>query len=381
MVNFLVICYLIIPWVFNPTPGVYEQMRLPKACFLDFIFMGMICISLMRGLNSQYRNKYLGWLSIWVFITIIFNWYNPIFLYKGEKGIIPAYNAITIEGSLHFIFALFSSFIAMSFFDREDYRKIAKYICLSAVLVTSYGIMQVLGFDPMADMVKYKEFEHNHFSALVDHPNTIGNYLAMSIPFFFIFDEIKYLFGLLIVLIGLYISQSSLSMVAFIISSIFYLFLKYRENKKFLFSIIVIFFLSLIIFFTSPAFNKISSGLTGRSWLWHESLSYIKHNPLFGQGIGIFKCFNINKSGMFWMFAHNDWLERLAEIGVVGVVLSLIVIGNSIRNFNYKKDNLIGFSYITSFAAFLIISCGSFPLEMPPVALLTLISFWGTEKL
>lgn len=373
-----------LPWVFNPQVGGYEQFRLPKGCFLDFIFMGIISFSFLKGLNSVYRNKYLGWLVVWVFITIGFNWYDPMFLYKGGNGQ-PALSASTIVGTMHFILAIWASFIAMSYFDREDYLKISKYICFSAVLTTLYAIMQVTGFDPLGKYLIYKNTSPNHFSALIDHPNTLGNYLAISIPFFFVHKEIKYIFGLAITLFGLYMTHSSISILAFIFSAIFYLFLKYRNKNIFICFIFLLLSISGLVIFLCPDFNKLSSGLTGRMWAWKEALNYIKYNPIFGLGIGVFQTFQIVNHTMvdhnYWQYAHNDWLERWAEIGLFGVFLCFLVISNSFRNFNYKKDNLLGFSYLTAFISFLVITMGSFPLEIPPLALVGMISFWGTEKL
>jgi O-antigen ligase len=110
------------------------------------------------------------------------------------------------------------------------------------------------------------------------------------------------------------------------------------------------------------------------------TLQKFKENVIFGQGIGIFKTWNILHLG-YWGNAHNDWLERLVELGLIGIILMVLVVINSIRKFNYKKDNIVGFSYFASFVSFLVLMGGSFPFEIAPLALLGLIGFWGTEVL
>lgn len=379
MINILIAEILLIPWAFLPVKGI-DCVRLPKAILFDLFCMAIICFGIFKGLNFSYKNRYLAILSAWIFVTIGFNWYYPLLMNIG-------FNATTIESSIHFLLAVISSFFVMSYLNKDDYLKLSKFICYSSMAVSTFAIFQVLGFDPLKIIATYKHTEPNHVCALIDHPDTLGNFLAMTIPFFFLYlREYKFRFGLFLVFLIIFATHSTLSMGAAIVTSIFFLFLKYRSplQKRLL---IILFIVFGIFCALTPSFNKINGSFTGRIEVWKKSVHFIQMNPLFGQGLGIFRSFGIStgmnavgESGNNWVAAHNDYIEIVCAIGFLGLFLFLLVICHSFRNFNYKPDNLVGFSYIASFLGFLLIMIGSFPMEMAPLSLMGLFGFWGTEK-
>lgn len=383
MVNFFIICFLLIPWIFIPVNDLIDQLRIAKAVFFDMMCLGMIYFAIKDGFQMIYRNKWLAWLTLWIFFTIFMNWYLPLAMSKKSQGF--AYNLGTIEASVHFILGIILVIIICSNFDRNDYIRVAKAICLSSVLVTIYGILQVIGFDPMGKIVIYKVKEINHFSAIIDHPNLLGNYLAASLPFFLFFKKRIYIFGFLLVLIGVLLSKSSLSLMAVLVSMIVYFLFNKRNIKSWLI-VGVLFILVIGSGIRLGVFNNVFSG---RIVAWEKSIGYIKLNPLFGQGLGIFKQFDVNFDNVQfpngdqrtdWVFAHNDYLERLCEIGLFGLFLVFMMFLNTFKKFNYSIENKLGCCYLCSFIAFLIIMFGSFPLEIAPLALMGITVFSGVER-
>lgn len=376
MAIILIIGILILPWVMLPINGLADGVRMPKYAFLDYIAMAIICFSIIKGVKFIYRNKYLGWLCIWTFITIHFNWYLPLMMSFDNTQI---YNISTIQQTIHFILILFMAYCCLSNLTYDDFLLIGKYICLSSVLVTIFGICQVIGFDPMKNIIKYKSYEQNHFSALVDHPNTIGNLISLSLPFFFFYiKQNKYKLGFLIVIFGLYCSHSTMSIASAVVATIIYLMLRFRQR--------IIFLLLTMIGFgyfclSNHHFNKIDNGFSNRTGAWRIAIEHIKDNPLFGQGLGAFGKFNVMSGNMSWVFAHNDWLEMACSIGFFGCFLFGMVVLHSLRNFNFSSNNKLGFSYLCSFIVFLILMFGSFPMETPTSVLIGLIGYFGVEKI
>lgn len=388
MAYLISIFLLVIPWIFIPIPEVSNQLRLPKAFFFDFLCLGIICWGICYGLKFTYKNKYLSWLSLWVFVTMIFNWYIPFLVGSGGS---PRFNVWCIDSYIHYLLALITSWICMSYLEKKDFITIAKYACLSSVLVTIFAFLQIVGFDPLKKLVYYNPGETNHFSALIDHPDMVGNYLAMSLPLFFMFKEMKYRVGMVIVAVGIILSKSSLSILALFLASLIYVFLRYRSKKVNIFCISAL-LIFLIVVLNFPQFNKFNTGFTGRITMWGEIINHIKDNPLFGLGAGVTKMFNISFGQfcvkgefgcrpLYWVFAHNDYLEMTIQFGLLGLFLLFLVIINSIKNFNFSKDNYVGMSFLCSFIAFLLIMFGSFPMETAPCALTGLIGWWGTEKI
>lgn len=377
MTKIIIFAILILPWVVVPINGLTDQTKFPKAVFFDIICMAIIYQAFRRGLKFNYFNKYLSWLIGYIFLTIIITWYFPLVFSQNMT-----FKLYAISPILHFILAIFASYIALSTLEKEDFIKIGKAVCLSSVLVTLFGIMQILNLNPLGRSLFYKPDTVNIFSALLDNSNLVGNYLALSLPIFFFYNSPIYLLGFIIILIGIFLSKSSLSLLATFIGLLVFTFINYRKNKKLLIVFGIILLIISCIFVFNPVFNKLKDGLSFRVSTWKLVLERIKDNPICGQGLGIFKTWNIHPHGA-WIsrVAHNDYLERIAEIGLMGLTLGFMVVLNSIRNFNYKSDNKIGFSYFSSFIVFLILMFGSFPIEIAPLAFLGLINLWAVERL
>lgn len=372
MINIIILSIFVIPWLIIPLNNIPDPTRLIKSSFFDFTMMGIIVCTIIKGIKFEYKNKYLGWVAICLFVGFGFNWYYPLVRGYG-------YNAGTIDSNLHFIFALIATICVCSNIERKDFVKISKAVVFSATLVAIFAYLQIVGLDPMNKIATYKSKEIRHIAAFLDHPDILGNYLALSIPFFLYLLNHKYFIPLVIVLIVLICTHSSISILATIVSSIIFYSLRYRNNNKIMIGLLVI-GISVIAVCVNPRFNKIASGFTGRTQAWGDILSKAD-NPIFGQGLGIVKAYGTKFGDNFWLFAHNDYIELYCAGGILLLFLLSLLIINSFRNFNYHEDNVLGFSYLASFVAFLILMFGSFPMEIAPLALGGLVSWWGIERL
>lgn len=375
MINLIIFAIFILPWLIIPNNHLPEPTRIIKSAAFDFTMMAIICMAIINGLKYEYKNKYLGWLAITVFIGFALNWYYPLMVGFG-------YNAGTIDSNIHFALSLFATICVCSTLERNDYIRIAKAVVFSATLVAIFAFLQIIGLDPMKRVARYTNTEVRHICALLDHPDILGNYLALSIPFFIYLLRLKYVIPLIIVLVVLFFTHSSLSTIAAFAAVFVFLLLKHR--KSYIFKII----LALALLFgisacLNPDFNKLGTGFTGRINAWKTILTRAD-NPIFGQGLGIVKSYNVvvgvGERKNYWIFAHNDYIEMYCGGGIILLFLFVLLIINSIRKFNYKSDNILGFSFLASFIAFLILMVGSFPMEIAPLAFGGLISFWGVEK-
>lgn len=372
MINVIIITIFILPWLIIPSSTIPDPTRMIKAFTFDFAMMIIIAMTIINGLKFEYKNKYLGWIALAIFFGFGFNWYYPLIMGFG-------YNAGTIEPHIHFLLALVATFCICSNIERNDFVRISKAVVCSATLVASFALLQVVGLDPMKKIATYNKTELRHACALLDHPNVLGNYLALSIPFFMYLFKPKYIVPLLIVVLALFFAHSSLSILAAVIAALTFLILRYRNSKiwKIVLGVVLV---GLIVLCFNPKFNKTGDGFTGRIPAWGMILDRAD-NPIFGQGLGIVKSYGVMFGNNHWMFAHNDYIEMYCAGGVVLLVLFLLLVINCFRKFNYREDNVLGFSYLASFVAFLILMFGSFPMEIAPLALGGLISFWGVSKL
>ena len=376
MTTFFIICLLIQPWLFVPIKGIINQFRMPQGVFLNFIFLGMIFFMFFSGIKNFYRNKYLAVFIAYLFLMIFATLFIPIVFQK------PVNNYL-IYPSICVILTVFASYIALSYFDKEDYIRIAKALCLSGTLIASFGLLQFIGFDPLRSIAHYNCV--NRLSACLDNPNLVGNYLAIIAPLFLYFKSRKYLIGYLLSLLCVLATKSHIAYVCFVVGSLLTLFLQYKHIKNVRVIVMSLGLSGLVWLYFNQWMLKMDSLLDGRLYCWQIVIDLIKKSPLFGLGLGVFSMLRIETVGTggvgnaIWFEAHCDPLQYILEIGLVGVLLAGFVIVNALRNFSFKER--IGLSYFSMFVTFLLCSCVSFPIEVPSLAVLGLIGFWATERL
>jgi O-antigen ligase len=71
----------------------------------------------------------------------------------------------------------------------------------------------------------------------------------------------------------------------------------------------------------------------GRLPIWKNTLQIIRAYPLFGVGMGNFYPallrYQTAGFGLLWTAAHNDYLQMLAELGIVGFVFPAVAVGGA----------------------------------------------------
>jgi O-antigen ligase len=93
-----------------------------------------------------------------------------------------------------------------------------------------------------------------------------------------------------------------------------------------------------------------SPNLTGRTEIWSLVLSFIPQRPFFGYGYSGFwlgaspESFVVNRiMGGPIMYSHNGYLETLLTLGVIGLLLTLILLGTGMKRALYfSKQRLLG---------------------------------------
>ena len=378
MTKFICFCILLMNWIVIPIKGVDDQFRLPKETFFDIVCMGIIVIALYRGVRYLYNNKCLAWLTGWVLATVFFNWYIP---YTNTFGGVQTIKYITISPTLHFILALVATFMALSTLEKKDFVTIAKTICISATLLSVFGILQLTSLNPGGARLK-NMVGGNNFTTLIGHPTLTAHYIVMALPLFIaFFKDFRFIIGFIICLIGLSLSGSTISMLVFGLMFPVMLLLIFRNRRIAIWLFVIFFIIVGVLAYMNLTPERIEIELNGRMEIWNIAIEHLKDNPLFGQGLGSFKAFNDkNLNGKILVNPHCDWLLIAIELGLIGVFLSVLTIINSLCRFDYSITNILGIGYLTSFVSFILIMCGSFPLLTAPTALIGLVGFWAIEK-
>lgn len=213
-------------------------------------------------------------------------------------------------------------------------------------------------------------------------------------------------------LIGLVLSHSRgglFSVGTSLLLLVFLLFKQKRPSANRLTTLILVAVLLIMVFLSGELISRFSYSFRDapeRIGVWKDATKIAKDFPLWGTGIGTFKYVLPNYRQKVdilmvdgvprqasWNFAHNDYLQLLAECGFLGLVLAGWAITLWFRQFHSRiesilnaEDRSIRYGLACSVFALLIHSFMDFNLHIPANALLfticlSLATVYGTNEI
>lgn len=142
--------------------------------------------------------------------------------------------------------------------------------------------------------------------------------------------------------------------------------------------------LSLVMLGAATLFWLKFESAMGRIVLWWQSVCIWLDHPIWGAGIGTFtgeygkqlEAFFSSQAHVRFLsqyadatdFAFCDFLQLLAEQGMIGGVLCLAIIGLSLRSL-YREERVLFFAFV----ALLVFSLFSYPFQLLPYQMLAMV--------
>ncbi len=239
----------------------------------------------------------------------------------------------------------------------QDIINIFKVITLASLINTLVGIYQ---------FVTHTGLKDGTVIGLVAQHVNFGNMCLLPVPFLYFYllhtkntKKQRFIFFIILIeVIGILISYSRTTYISFTVFVIL-IMIKQRNIKQLIPIIVVITIISL--YFMPPAFwNRINSIIhiktTYQNMYKFKSLSeivrllaipaawkiFLQH-PILGIGGGKFNYIWYNYSTIFYkafMAPHNDYMRLLAEFGIVGFSLFLLIVIAYIKAYKYAKEKL-----------------------------------------
>ena len=144
----------------------------------------------------------------------------------------------------------------------------------------------------------------------------------------------------------------------------------------------------------NPVVQRVTRGLpvqgspqetfsTSRGWIWRDTMTMIRANPLLGVGLGAYvTAFNVytrSDGSLRVPQAHNDYLQVVADCGIAGGIIVLwfiVMIYRTVARGIRASDPLVGALALasgTGIFAILVHSLFDFNLQIPSNALLFLV--------
>ena len=246
-------------------------------------------------------------------------------------------------------------------------RRILTSITIFAFSLSLFAIIQQLTWNGKIYWFRELRYGGSPFGPYVNHNHYTG-YMEMAIPLaigliFLNKDVNKRLmlgFATIIMAATVFMSLSRAGMVSLICSLVFLsLMLFSKKNPKHSFPIISLIVISLLLFLAyvgilSDALNRILTltepdklSLEMRPKVWKDSLNIFKDFPILGSGLGtfgtVFPKYKSFSDQVSFLYAENDYLQALTEIGTLGFSIILWgIVAFSIKIFRYiKKDPLV----------------------------------------
>lgn len=359
---------------------------------------GIYLIGFLRERNKTYQKNKIDLPLVLLILIVIFSFLkNGFFMGSLQDCII--FLAYFI---LYFL-------IIKNLQDKYQFKTFIQIFFFTSFFIALYTILHYYHF------ISYLQ-EYGRVASLIGQKNWISNYLALIFPLMFCFyllEQIKkkkmiYFIALSFLHAALMICQSRgiwISLSLSLLLGIFLIF-KYnffnlfKENKKWLILLLIIFMVITLIYSTDnplnigpftvtqramSTFDEKDPSINTRILMWKVTGLMIKNNPFLGGGVGSFK---INYSdyqagflkehpeyNIYWSNAkeaHNEYLQIGAEIGLFGLGIILIMILklynlfiNILKKETDNKRKLICWGLLLGITSFLIHCLFAFPLHVP----------------
>jgi len=229
------------------------------------------------------------------------------------------------EGVLFFYFA-------QIFLNKQRIKRVLTVFLASAFLLSVDGIYQwvygvdfVRGFD-----LTYVEGEFSAVRATFSHFNNFAGFITVmfliGLAFLVKIKKfwIKFILVILLALlaINLTLTHSRAGLISLLIGLT--PFLVFLANRKYRVKITLAFMLFGVIFVSLPFSAKILADFilradAGRIQIWKAGVSMFLDSPLLGKGLGNFMKYT-SDYGLVPLYAHNCYLQLLAESGLIGLI-------------------------------------------------------------
>lgn len=359
-------------------PNTADNFWIPKsAVFLigGFIMLGVNFIS-QKERTLVFKNKWIGLILIYTILSFGWYFYKPIIFAKdGQKVLWNIWNFLP---SLNIILAIFMVKDLVEYTDNlSRWVRIAKVLCWVCFSFSVYAFLQFLGLDQIftKDLKWINSTKSTYMISFIGNSMHTANFIAMLSPLCLIFKDLRYKIFYLSAFIVLILINSIISLVAFIIGFLVYLFFM----KKFKWIVCILLWLVALSIFVYHYYPQYFS-FSGRFELWKLVLMDWKAKPYTGWGIGSLLTRQIRDSTTSLALAvENDYLEILHNGGLILLVLVCGYLINLFKRIIMAKDNILLAGYTISFIVYLVLGMGSFIISIFPLALVGIIYISALE--
>jgi hypothetical protein len=348
----LAILIVILPLYLRITP--MEGVNLLRVSKDDFFTVCSIVLGvLFVGRNRVNPAFYLH--LLFIVPLLILNNYNP-------ASSSPIMQTIYIVAGICLTLKL-----AMSFDEKYEHI-ILNGIVVSALIQCLFGLLEWFGFPAVANFYSLffngteKRIPIDAIYGTLGNPNIYGAFLAMSGVAFFRIYKVRYILPLLFCL---FLSQSTLAAVTFIVAAAAYFGMEYiQKNLKWVMGITGFLYLNFII---QNPFN-IANGRFNILATIFDAMTPLQR--VFGTGPGWLWDAHLKIGDTLYRQDHSEPFAIYRITGIAGIGLFFYLMHKALKETNHRI-------FFAMLCASLFNSMGNFNLHTSPTALIFLVAIAG----
>jgi len=325
------------------------------------------------------------------------------------------------------IFLIVSFIIASNFFSSRTHLKtLANFLVIFGLAMAIFALIQNFAWDgrfywirPTESPSPFGPFaNHNHFAGYMEMliPVPVGLMIAHAVR-----AEIKWLYGFAAMMMGVatFVSLSRGGMIGLAAGMSFILLMSARlqlsngrggriekafgarrlpkmaSQAVIVAAIVAVVLAGIFWIGAEPVINRVAQGqpasaqlqtesfFSSRGWVWRDTLTMIRANPFFGVGLGAygtaFPIYTQSDGSIRVPQAHNDYLQIVADCGIVGGLIGLwfivLIFRAVLRGLKSRDPWMAGLALGAGAGIFamLVHSVFDFNLQLPANALLFFI--------
>lgn len=281
-------------------------------------------------------------------------------------------------------------FLIINIFSKEDIDRFFRVIFAGLFLILLYAFHQKFyGYQSIKDELTNLGLPYpTRFSSLFIHPNSLAGYVILVFPpilTYFILS--KNIFAKLfcftvgiLSLLSFLLTKSYGGFISIIFSLLIYVIcLSNNKIRALKFFSLILLIALLFVFIKKPDLSEKYKSLVGRLYFWKASISITYKYPLIGAGLDSFSEIlpNHQVHGFYSRYAHNNYLQTAAEIGLSGLFFFLWVILYFIISSLYilrkelvRNDKLKTIGIFSAICGFLFHSFFDFDWNIPAITFL-----------
>ena len=372
-----------LPWVI--TPGTPNPFLEGKELLLTFGGWALVCWTSLRQPSlpsAGLRNPFLPWLALFLLAMgcLHFHWRC---LWRTVSQTQVVYNVYTWLPTLSVIMALLLlRTLALHWFRHPPHLlQLTQWLCLSGALVSCYAIGQALGLDEwFAQDVATGNTWQGVYAGL-GNPSYLAIYLAAIFPLCWLFKPRCYLLYGLMMLVAIWLTHVpyawglvGIGMAGYGVSRWWNVLHRWHR-------IALLIILLELIWLNVPTITSWAQGderwsIWAQSWVLTQTTTQKVVESWTGRGLG---AYGLVMPSQAW--AHNEWLQALIELGVIGTGLFGLAIGWATRTaWRQAKTSLIDAGWFGTWLVLLVSSVIHFPFHIAPIIWVGLCAWAVIER-